>query len=644
MKFLCDNCQAQYMIADEKVGAAGVRVRCKKCSHVIFVKRTEEEAPTQDSTVVVSQEKIAQLSASSAAADPSPVSAASASDPPVSLGSEAVPGLEDEIGQALDSMFSDTKSPAPGASPNSSGGSRPPVVLGPSPLSRSPVSPFGSRVSAASTDALNFDPPELTQIASPATSGGNNSPPPGAPKTTEWFIAVQDEQVGPLTVDEIKGRFEKGEVGSDTLVWSTGLTDWRPLSNVEELAELIMPKKEIVRISRLPIPAEPPKESPKKDPIAFRPSAASALASLASMAKEELAASERPAPALARPPDPSSARSMEAVPSQFLAGLPPLGPSSTAIPVAEAPSADHSPAPSLGDYRSSPLAQSKPRRKGGSRTLTVAGGILGIGLLLGAIAAASYIFLIKPQRDLEARLEQQQRQDAQHLKEEDKARQDALAAAQAATAAAQKVVAPAPAPPPVPPQPLARAAPPEPASRQDSAHDKRSSKHGKGGKAGNEVPAVAAPPHPAPREQPPTKAAGNDDLLAAGDVDKEFAKELEGGDSKPAKHGPYIPPPPGQGDLPVSLSQSDIVGAVTQHRDAFAKCVQDQKRRDPSATGTVVMRWRIRPDGRSTDIAAKGEDYADSPLAGCFKSQIGKLRFGAYRGAQMAPIEFPFSF
>ena len=56
------------------------------------------------------------------------------------------------------------------------------------------------------------------------------------------------------------------------------------------------------------------------------------------------------------------------------------------------------------------------------------------------------------------------------------------------------------------------------------------------------------------------------------------------------------------------------------------------------------MRWRIRPDGRSTDIAAKGEDYADSPLASCFKGQIGKLHFGSYRGAQMAPIEFPFSF
>ena len=66
MKFFCDNCQAQYMISDEKVGPAGVRVRCKKCSHVIFVKRLDSEPPTEDMTVVVSKEKMAQLSTSSA--------------------------------------------------------------------------------------------------------------------------------------------------------------------------------------------------------------------------------------------------------------------------------------------------------------------------------------------------------------------------------------------------------------------------------------------------------------------------------------------------------------------------------------------------------------------------------------------------
>ena len=40
MKFSCDQCNAQYMIADEKVGTRGVKVKCKKCGHVIVVKPT----------------------------------------------------------------------------------------------------------------------------------------------------------------------------------------------------------------------------------------------------------------------------------------------------------------------------------------------------------------------------------------------------------------------------------------------------------------------------------------------------------------------------------------------------------------------------------------------------------------------------
>ncbi len=38
MKFECDSCHAQYMIADEKLGTRGVKVKCKRCSHVIIVR------------------------------------------------------------------------------------------------------------------------------------------------------------------------------------------------------------------------------------------------------------------------------------------------------------------------------------------------------------------------------------------------------------------------------------------------------------------------------------------------------------------------------------------------------------------------------------------------------------------------------
>src|SRR5688500_3890191 len=56
MKFTCENCGAQYLIADSKLGDRGVKVRCKKCSYVIILrpsswspdqrKDVKEEVPT----------------------------------------------------------------------------------------------------------------------------------------------------------------------------------------------------------------------------------------------------------------------------------------------------------------------------------------------------------------------------------------------------------------------------------------------------------------------------------------------------------------------------------------------------------------------------------------------------------------------
>ena len=44
MRFVCDSCRAQYMISDDKVGANGVKVRCKKCGNVIVVRRPQDSS------------------------------------------------------------------------------------------------------------------------------------------------------------------------------------------------------------------------------------------------------------------------------------------------------------------------------------------------------------------------------------------------------------------------------------------------------------------------------------------------------------------------------------------------------------------------------------------------------------------------
>ncbi|HEX7600161.1 MAG TPA: zinc-ribbon domain-containing protein, partial [Polyangiaceae bacterium] len=58
MKFLCDQCKAKYQIADEKVAGKTVRMKCRKCGHMIEVKSEITETsvagarPPDDATKV----------------------------------------------------------------------------------------------------------------------------------------------------------------------------------------------------------------------------------------------------------------------------------------------------------------------------------------------------------------------------------------------------------------------------------------------------------------------------------------------------------------------------------------------------------------------------------------------------------------
>lgn len=131
MRFSCEQCSAQYAIADEKVGPKGVKVRCKKCAHVILVKPLAE---------VVGE--------ASAGAD-------------FNLAFEAEP-------------------PAP-------------ALAAPSPA-------FSDK---------------------------------------EWYVAYEDNQIGPLDIVELERRWDAGEVTEDTLVWKPGFADWQAINNVQQLTYLV---------------------------------------------------------------------------------------------------------------------------------------------------------------------------------------------------------------------------------------------------------------------------------------------------------------------------------------------------------------------------------------------------------------------
>src|SRR3954466_12935124 len=44
MKIICDSCGTKYSISDDKVRGKVFKIRCKKCSHIIVVRGTNEAA------------------------------------------------------------------------------------------------------------------------------------------------------------------------------------------------------------------------------------------------------------------------------------------------------------------------------------------------------------------------------------------------------------------------------------------------------------------------------------------------------------------------------------------------------------------------------------------------------------------------
>lgn len=63
---------------------------------------------------------------------------------------------------------------------------------------------------------------------------------PGA-GVAEWYVVINNEQVGPITPDEVAQYFQSGQIDAETFVWRDGLADWAPMYSVDELAHLAQP-------------------------------------------------------------------------------------------------------------------------------------------------------------------------------------------------------------------------------------------------------------------------------------------------------------------------------------------------------------------------------------------------------------------
>lgn len=221
MKFLCDQCKAKYQIADEKVQGKTLRMKCRKCGHVIEIRSGASDAPPASSGDTMQVASLSEEAASAALASPKkpapqpaagkPATAPRASSPrPLGSGSTGAAAAKP------------TAAPRPGASANKPGAPRPTAA-----------SKDTSGSALASAFSKSVSGPASKRMEPPAPA------PTHDPPAEEWYVAIDEVPVGPIRLTELRSKYAQGAVTDDSLVWREGFEEWRPLRTMAELHGLV---------------------------------------------------------------------------------------------------------------------------------------------------------------------------------------------------------------------------------------------------------------------------------------------------------------------------------------------------------------------------------------------------------------------
>ncbi len=621
MRFVCESCRAQYMINDDKVGPKGVKVRCRKCGYVITVKRTEAApkapvpVPEPDSDAMETQVMR------------TPLASEGGSESKSGQAESFLGADDDEIGAVFDQVLRSGPTSAPKA-----GGD-------------------GGSLSA------DFDEHESTRVIDAATvaqlakESGTREPTPekveAAPENN-WFVAINEKQTGPLTLDKVKEHWDKGEVGPDSLCWREGFQDWVPLSEVKSLAVVLAPKPPRpivvpaatipaapaaasvpvqsafsaggVAQSDVPVPT-PSAPSVPEDSGAWKPTAASALASLV---KDEMAALAKPPQASPPPPEQTQASRLIDVPEEK--GAPSASPLLVAAPMprsnpySENHAATYS-APGVTAYQ-------PPSNRG---LVIGLGAVVGL-VLVGLIGTVAWlVFGSRPPAQPAVVAQATPTPNTVIPTLPPGATSPTPTATKPPEASPPSVPPVAALPTPPPGTPLAAApTPPVVAARLPSEPRAESQPVRERTTARKETKAKSDPapePREVKEEPKPQAASGSDDFDSVFKVPGAKREEPRKAEA-PVKRESYVPPAPGQGsDVKESLGQSDILEVVLSNKPALLKCAEEQRQKEPGTSGKLVMRWSIQANGKVSNVTVVSEEFKSTYVAGCVAKAIKSWTF-----------------
>ncbi len=247
MRFRCESCDAQYAIADEKLGKKGVRIRCKKCGEIITVRPPQPEEqdapdPGEQEQQAADQAEEEREAEGSEERDTTEVDRPPADEQEQDTVQESLDlGEDDELKSALDDILGDV------GSGDEAGGED--EDFEEQDYDRQSTRVFNveemQKVKAEREQAsLTTGEEESTGMESAGAPseepGREEAAPPGDEdrEREEWYAAVDDEQVGPMSITEFAQRWKSGEFQSDTLVWKTGFEEWVSVFDVQQFAFL----------------------------------------------------------------------------------------------------------------------------------------------------------------------------------------------------------------------------------------------------------------------------------------------------------------------------------------------------------------------------------------------------------------------
>ena len=194
MRFLCDQCKAKYQISDDKIAGKTVRMKCRKCGHMIEVRAEVTETSV---------------------ANAAPAAATAGKAGGLGVGTPKPAGTRPAPPRKLATSLTSSgpvRTPAPGTHPSALAGA------------------FQRNVAA--------------------NPSGSVRPPPGSPDDSSaldllsasanpWYVAINGVPVGPVRLSEIRKKAASGLVTETSLVWQEGLEEWRQVKTFPELASIV---------------------------------------------------------------------------------------------------------------------------------------------------------------------------------------------------------------------------------------------------------------------------------------------------------------------------------------------------------------------------------------------------------------------